>query len=76
MVIYFFGFGHDYKAALRCGAKLFGCQPLPTHYAFGYWYSRYWAYSDTEIEELTAQFARTQTPLDVLVVDTDWHLPG
>lgn len=74
--IYFFGFGHDYKAALLCGAKLFGYQPLPPHYAFGYWFSRYWAYSDTDLEELTGQFSRTQTPLDVLVVDTDWHLPG
>ncbi|UKI29696.1 MAG: hypothetical protein L6W00_16715 [Lentisphaeria bacterium] len=74
--LYFFGFGHDYKAALGCAAGLFGRQPLPPHYVFGYWYSRYWAYCDREIEELTEQFARTRTPLDVLVIDTDWHLPG
>lgn len=73
---YFFGFGHEYKTALKYAAMLFGRQPLPSRYAFGYWYSRYWAFCDEELEELVEKFNRTHTPLDVLVLDMDWHLPG
>ena len=27
-------------------------------YALGYWYSKYWAYTDKEIEEIVEQFDR------------------
>jgi len=73
---YFFAHGHDYKAALRDAAAVFGRQPLPPRFAAGYWWSRYWAYTDQEIEELVSQFNRYQVPLDVMVIDMDWHLPG
>lgn len=74
--LYFFGFGHDYKAALRCGAALFGPIPMLPRFAFGYWYSRYWAYDQSELEEIVRIFNTTKTPLDVLCVDMDWHKPG
>ena len=73
---YFLGYGHDYKTALREAAQVFGTQPLPPRYVFGYWWCRYWAYTDQEIEGLVQSFETMKVPLDVVVVDMDWHLAG
>ncbi len=73
---YLLAYGHDYKAALADAAKVFGAQPLPPRYTLGYWWSRYWAYSDSQIEELVRNFDRLNTPIDVMVIDMDWHLEG
>ena len=74
--LYLFAYGHDYRAALADAAEVFGSQPLPPRYALGYWYCRYWAYSDTEIEGIIDSLDRSGTPVDVMVVDMDWHLDG
>ncbi len=74
--LYFIGYGKDYKAALRDCADLLGRQPMPPRYALGCWFSRYWAYTDQEIEELVDGFDRADVPLDVIVIDMDWHLEG
>ena len=70
---YFMAYGHDYKQALRDFTLFAGKVPLPPRYAFGYWWSRYWAYSDTELRGLADKFDAYGIPLDVLVVDMDWH---
>jgi alpha-glucosidase len=74
--LYFLGHGRDYRAALADAATVFGRQPLPPRHALGYWYSRYWAYTDREIEQMVDQFDRMDLPLDVMVIDMDWHLQG
>jgi alpha-glucosidase len=71
---YFFGYGHDYKQALGDFVKVAGHIPLPPRFAFGVWWSRYWAYSDQELDELVRGFRENDTPLDVLVIDMDWHI--
>lgn len=73
---YFFGYGHGYKRALRDFTRVAGRVPLPPRFAFGAWWSRYWAYSDRQLRELVRAFAEHDVPLDVLVVDMDWHLDG
>lgn len=70
---YFLAYGHDYKAALRDFTLFAGKMPLPPRYAFGYWWSRYWAYSDKELRTLVKNFRAYDIPLDVLVIDMDWH---
>ena len=70
---YFLAYGHDYKAALRDFTLFAGKMPLPPRYAFGYWWSRYWAYSDKELRTLVKKFRDYDIPLDVLVIDMDWH---
>ena len=45
---YFFGYGHDYQKALGDYVRVAGRIPLPPRFAFGAWWSRYWAYSDQE----------------------------
>ncbi|MCG6955889.1 MAG: glycoside hydrolase family 31 protein [Gemmatimonadetes bacterium] len=70
---YLLGYGHDYRAALGDWAKVSGPMPLPPHFAFGVWWSRYWAYTDQEEMSLVRAFDTFGVPLDVLVVDMDWH---
>ena len=70
---YFMAYGHNYKAALQSFTKFAGRVPLPPRYAFGYWWSRYWSYSDQDFRDLIANFQRLGLPLDVLVIDMDWH---
>ena len=71
--LYFFGYGHDYKQALGDYVRVAGRIPLPPRYAFGAWWSRYWAYSDQELRDLVTGFHEESVPLDVLVIDMDWH---
>lgn len=70
---YFMAYGHNYKAALKSFTKFAGKVPLPPRYAFGYWWSRYWSYSDQELRDLISDFHRLNLPLDVIVIDMDWH---
>lgn len=70
---YFFGYGHNYKGALAAYIKVAGKIPLPPYFAFGAWWSRYWPYSDQEFDHLVRDFRRSDVPLDVLVMDMDWH---
>lgn len=70
---YFMAYGHDYKGALQSYTKFAGRVPLPPRYAFGYWWSRYWSYSDQDLRNLIGNFQQLDLPLDVLVIDMDWH---
>lgn len=70
---YFMGYGLNYKAALKDFTVFAGKMPLPPRFTFGYWWSRYWAYSDKELRNLVDKFHTYDIPLDVLVVDMDWH---
>ncbi|MFT8958782.1 MAG: TIM-barrel domain-containing protein, partial [Gluconobacter oxydans] len=67
--LYFFGYGHDYRAALADFTRVAGKIPLPPKFAFGVWWSRYWAYSDQDLLGMVSAFAQHALPLDVVVVD-------
>ncbi|MBR6251129.1 MAG: DUF5110 domain-containing protein [Bacteroidales bacterium] len=70
---YFMAYGHDYKQALNDFTVFAGRIPLPPRFVFGYWWSRYWSYSDAEMRKVVEDFKAYNIPLDVLVVDMDWH---
>ena len=70
---YLFAYGHDYKQALADFTKVAGKIPLPPKYVFGYWWSRYWQYSDFEFIGLGEQIRSLGIPMDVMVIDMDWH---
>ena len=72
--LYFFGYGHEYRKTLHDFTLVAGKIPMPPRFAFGLWWSRYWAYTDQELKELVGEFDTHDVPLDVLVVDMDWHL--
>ena len=71
---YFFGHGHEYRQALHDFTRVAGPIPIPPRFAFGTWWSRYWSYTDREFKELVEEFRSHDVPLDVLVIDMDWHL--
>lgn len=72
--IYFFGYGYDYKTALKDFVTVAGNIALPPKFAFGIWWSKFWNYDDRQMRDLVEQFKRYDLPLDVLVIDMDWHI--
>ncbi len=72
--LYLFVYGRDYKSALGDFISVAGRIPIPPRFAFGYWYSRWRASSEMELRELVNTFESLDVPLDVLVVDMDWHI--
>ncbi len=73
---YFCWYGLDYRKALRLASDLMGHVYLPPRWALGSWYSRYWPYTDKEEMEIIRRFRELGIPLDILVIDVDWHLHG
>ncbi len=73
---YFLGYGHDYKRALYDFTLISGKIPLPPLYAFGYWYSKYQRYTADDFMQLVNEMHDNDLPLDVMVIDTDWHING
>jgi len=71
--LYMFAYGHDYKSALADYTKVAGKIPLPPKYVFGYWWSRYWHYTDEELLSIAHQMRDRQIPMDIFIVDMDWH---
>lgn len=71
--LYIFAYGHDYKDALADFTKVAGKIPMPPKYVFGYWWSRFWPYSDEEFLDLAKEFRSRELPIDVMVIDMDWH---
>jgi alpha-glucosidase (family GH31 glycosyl hydrolase) len=73
---YLFGYGLDYKAALKSLTTISGSIPLPRKYTMGLWYSRYWPYSADDFKQIVNEYHQHDFPLDVLVIDMDWHTDG
>ena len=73
---YFMGYGHDYKKAIGDYIKIAGRQPMPPLYALGYWYSKYQRYSQQDFLNLTNEIKQNNIPIDVMIMDMDWHLDG
>ena len=71
--LYIFAYGHDYTDALADFTKVAGKIPLPPKYVFGYWWSRYKAYSADELIALGKEFRNRNIPMDVMIIDMDWH---
>ena len=72
--IYFFGYGQDISAMLRDYTLLTGEVPMIPRYILGNWWSRYWAYSQDELQSLMQEFRAREIPLSVCIVDMDWHI--
>jgi len=72
--VYFFGYGYNYKQAMKDFTETAGKIALPPKFIFGYWYSRYWPYTQKEVTEIIGTFESLNIPLDVFVIDMDWHL--
>jgi alpha-glucosidase (family GH31 glycosyl hydrolase) len=73
---YLFGYGLDYKAGLKAMTRIGGAVPMPRKYVLGAWYSRYWPYSSRDYHEIVEEYRQHDFPLDVIVMDMDWHKDG
>jgi alpha-glucosidase (family GH31 glycosyl hydrolase) len=71
---YIFAYGHDYLDALSDFTKVSGKIPLPPKYAFGYWWSRYWKYTEESYSALLKKFKEKKMPFTVAMMDMDWHV--
>lgn len=72
--LYVFAAGADYRGALADFYRLTGAQPLIPRFALGNWWSRYYAYTDSEYLALMDEFRLRGIPLSVAVIDMDWHV--
>ncbi len=71
---YLFAYGNNYKAALYDFTAVSGKISLPPKFAFGVWYSKYSKYSEQDFKDIVAGYEKNSIPLDVLVIDMDWHM--
>ncbi len=71
---YFFGYGKDFLGCLKDFYQIAGKTPMIPRFILGNWWSRYWAYDETELKELIENFAKNKIPLSVCIIDMDWHL--
>lgn len=71
--LYLFGYGHDYKEALRSLSAVSGKVPLPRKTVFGSWYSRWYYYTSEQFKNIVKEYDEQDFPLDTLVIDMDWH---
>ena len=71
---YLFLHGHDFRGALADFVALSGRPALPPRAVLGMWWSRYWRYSDQDLKAIVGEFRENRFPLDVVVLDMDWHL--
>ena len=71
---YFFGYGTDIPALLRDYTRIAGEIPMIPRYILGNWWSRYWAYTQDELQSLMQEFRARDIPLSVCIVDMDWHI--
>ena len=70
---YIFVFGNDYRGAVKALFGICGKTPLVPRFALGNWWSRYYAYSDSEYMKLLQRFRTHNVPLTVATIDMDWH---
>ncbi|MEN6581147.1 MAG: TIM-barrel domain-containing protein [Armatimonadota bacterium] len=72
----YFAVYDDFTQGLQAYAGLTGRVPMIPRRALGLWFSRYYPYSNYEFREIVRKFEKLKVPLDVLVMDVDWHLWG
>jgi len=73
---YFFGYGIDYKAALKSLTAISGEIPLPRRSVMGAWYSRNFPYKEDEFKQIVEEYHEHDFPLDNIVMDYGWHIKG
>ncbi len=72
--IYFFGYGLEYREAIKDFYHLTGNYPLIPKYMLGNWWSRFWQYDEQSVKELVTKFQEYDIPLSIFIFDMDWHL--
>lgn len=69
-------YGADYAGALRAFTRFAGAVPMPRRSLLGSWYSRYWPHTSEQYRAIVNEYESHGIPLDVVVLDMDWHRDG
>ena len=72
--MYLFMHGRAFKQALGDYAKIGGSVPLPPRSMLGILWTRWFDYDAVDLKKLVNEFSARGLPLDMLVVDMNWHL--
>lgn len=72
--LYFFGYGRDYRDAVRALYAVSGSTPVLPRFALGTWWSRYHRYTAEEYLALMDSFAEAGIRFSIAVLDMDWHV--
>lgn len=70
---YLFCYGRNYQQTLTDFYQLTGPTPLLPRFALGNWWSRYYRYTQAEYQALMRKFDQKKVPINVSVLDMDWH---
>eukprot|EP01084_Bolivina_argentea_P023375 43600_1 len=73
---YFFGHGHSYRKALKEFGLIIGNVPMIPRYALGIMHCKWNDYSDLGIHQIIDNYNQKEIPLDVEIIDMDWHIYG
>lgn len=73
---YIFVYNKNYEKALMDYRLLFGATPMIPKYTLGLWFSRYPTRNQTELIKLVETFKEKDLPLDIMVLDLEWHKRG
>ena len=72
--LYFLGYALEYTRCIKDYCRVAGRVPMIPRWALGNWWSRYWPYSQSELQQLMLDFEQHQIPLSVCIIDMDWHI--
>ena len=72
-VLYFIYYGNDYKMGISLLTELLGPVPKVPEWIMGVWFSCWNKWGEKEFHQIKEKFDKYDLPLDVIVVDTDWH---
>ncbi|MFC6177051.1 TIM-barrel domain-containing protein [Companilactobacillus huachuanensis] len=70
---YLFCYGRNYQKTLTDFYQLTGPTPLLPRFALGNWWSRYYQYTQAGYQSLMRKFDKKKVPINVSVLDMDWH---
>lgn len=72
-IIYLIHYETDYKLGLQLISELLGPIPPIPEWQLGVWFSVFRPMGEKDWVQLKEDFDKHELPLDVFVVDTDWH---
>ncbi len=73
---YFFGFGFDYKKASKQLSMISGAVPMIPRYMLGSLHCYNYDYNGRQLQEIIEDYQTRQIPIDVEIIDMDWHRFG
>ncbi|MCD6384268.1 hypothetical protein J7M23_00680, partial [Candidatus Sumerlaeota bacterium] len=72
-VLYFIYYGNEFKRGISLLKDILGDVPPVPEWIMGIWFSCYRKMGEKAFRKLKEDFDKYRLPLDVIVVDTDWH---